>query len=427
MSTSTKLISHIKLPRFVRVDQSFPHSELSDAEVAESFAEQIKQIEGRVKPGQRICITAGSRGIDHMPMMLRSIADWVKAQGGEPFIVPAMGSHGGAVAEGQKALLESLGITEETMNCPILSSMETVHVDTVDGLEVHIDKNAYEADGIILCNRVKAHTSFNGPFESGLMKIIAIGLGKQHGAYTCHAKGDDYMSQRIETIGKSVIKNVNVICGVALLENAFDKTFKLAVLPAEKIESEEPKLLKEAKAAMGKLYFKDCDVLLVRAIGKNYTGAGMDPNVVGRCANPKLKMGISSQRLCILDISDESHGNATGMGRADLAPKRFFNKVSMDDTYPNGITSYNTSCYMFPMIMDNDKEVMQAAVASSLDIDYDAPRIIMIDNSLEIEHILISEAMIPEAEKIDEISIVSEPFELEFSAEGDLLTKIKER
>ena len=427
MSTSTKLISHIRLPRFVRADQFFPHSELSDAEVAESFKEQIKAIEGRVKPGQRICITAGSRGIDHMPMMLRSIADWVKSQGGEPFIVPAMGSHGGAVAEGQKALLASLGITEETMNCPILSSMETVHVDTVDGLEVHIDKNAYEADGIILCNRVKAHTSFNGDFESGLMKIIAIGLGKQHGAYTCHAKGDDYMPLRIAAIGKSVIKNTNVICGVALCENAFDKTFKLSVIPAEKIEEEEPKLLKEAKAAMGRIYFDDCDILIVRAIGKNYTGAGMDPNVVGRCVNPKLKMGITSQRLGILDISDESHGNATGMGRADFAPKRFFEKVSMDDTYPNGITSYNTSAYKLPLIMDNDKEVMQAAVASSLDIDYENPRMIIIDNSLEIEHILISESMIKEAEDIKELKITSEPFELEFNEHGDLLTKIIER
>ena len=305
--------------------------------------------------------------------------------------------------------------------------METVNIDTVDGLEVHIDKNAYEADGIILCNRVKAHTSFNGDFESGLMKIIAIGLGKQHGAYTCHAKGDDYMPLRIAAIGRSVIKNANVICGVALLENAFDKTFKLSVIPSEKIAEEEPKLLKEAKAAMGRLYFDDCDILIVRAIGKNYTGAGMDPNVVGRCVNPKLKMGISSQRLGILDISDESHGNATGMGRADFAPKRFYEKVSMDDTYPNGITSYNTSAYKLPIIMDNDREVMQAAVASSLDIDYENPKMIIIDNSLEIEHILISEAMIPEAEHIKELSITSEPFELSFSESGDLMTKIIER
>lgn len=427
MSTSTKLISHIKLPRFVRAEQIFPHSELSDEEVAESFKSQIDVLKGRIKEGQRICITAGSRGIDHMPMMLRSIAEWAKSQGASPFIVPAMGSHGGAVAEGQTALLKSLGITEETMGCPILSSMETVHIDTVDGLEVHIDKNAYEADGIILCNRVKAHTSFNGDFESGLMKIIAIGLGKQHGAYTCHAKGDDYMPSRIAAIGKSAIKNTNIIGGVALCENAFDKTFKLAVIPAENIETEEPKLLKEAKAAMGRLYFDDCDVLVVRAIGKNYTGAGMDPNVVGRCVNPKLKMGITSQRLCILDISDESHGNATGMGRADLAPKRFFEKISMDDTYPNGITSYNTSAYKIPVIMDNDKEVMQAAVASSLDIDYENPRMIIIDNSLEIEQILISEAMLKEAEGIDKLKLVSEPFELSFNENGDLLTKIIER
>ncbi len=425
MSTSTKLINHIKLPKFYRAKQIFPHTELSDEEVLNAFNAGVKSMEGRIKPGQRICITAGSRGIDHMPMTLKAISDWVKSMGANPFIIPAMGSHGGAVAEGQTALLKSLGITEETIGCPIISSMETVHIDTVNGLEVHIDKNAYEADGIILCNRIKAHTSFNGPYESGLMKIIAIGLGKQHGAYTCHAMGDDYMSERIGMIGKSVIKNSNVLFGVALLENAFDKTFKLEVIAAEDIESREPELLKEAKAAMGRLYFESCDVLVVRAIGKNYTGAGMDPNVVGRCANPKLKMGIESGKLCILDISDESHGNATGMGRADLAPKRFFNKISMDDTYPNGITSYNTSAYMIPVIMDNDLETMQAAVACSLNIDYDNPRILMIDNSLEIEDILISEAMREEALKKDEIEVIGGPFELDFDGEGNLLTGIK--
>ncbi|MBR2531612.1 MAG: DUF2088 domain-containing protein [Lachnospiraceae bacterium] len=424
MSTSTKLISHIKLPRFVRVSQYFPHSELTEQSFDESLDLQLDMVKERVQPGQRIAITAGSRGIDHMPKTLKRLAAWVRDLGGEPFIIPAMGSHGGATAEGQRAILAGLGITEETMNCPILSSMETVHVDTVDGLEVHIDKNAFEADGIILCNRVKAHTSFQGDFESGLMKIIAIGLGKQHGAYTCHAKGDDYMPSRIAAIGKSVIAHSNVLFGVALLENAFDKTFELDVVPAEEIETTEPKLLKKAKAAMGRLYFDSCDILIVRAIGKNYTGAGMDPNVVGRCVNPKLSLGIESQRLGILDLSTESHGNATGMGRADFAPRRFYEKVSFDDTYPNGITSYNTSAFRVPMIMDNDLEVMQACVASSLDIDYASPRMIIIDNSLEIGHILISEVMIPQTESIPELTIESDPFELEFDGAGNLLTKI---
>ncbi len=425
MSTSTKLISHIKLPRFVKTEQVFPRNQLSDEAYFASLTSQLEAMKDRVKPGQQIAITAGSRGIDHMPATLRTLADWVKSLGATPFLIPAMGSHGGAVAEGQLGILKSLGITEETMGCEIRSSMETVHIDTVDGLEVHIDKNAYGADGIILCNRVKAHTSFQGLYESGLMKIIAIGLGKQHGAYTCHAMGDDYMSSRIATIGRSVIKNANILFGVALLENAMDKTFEVDVVPSEKIETVEPELLKKAKAAMGRLYFKDCDTLVVRAIGKNYTGAGMDPNIVGRCVNPKLKMGIESQRLAILDISDESHGNATGSGRADVTTRRFFEKFSFDDTYPNAITGYGLTAYAIPVVMDNDKEAMQAAVASSIGIDYQNPRIIMIDNSLEIEHILISEAMIPEAEKIPELVIHGEPFELEFDEGGNLLTPIK--
>ena len=425
MSTSTKLISHIKLPRFIRAEQVFPHTELSEEAFTASLASQLETMKERVKPGQEIAITAGSRGIDHMPQTLRTIAAWVKAQGATPFLIPAMGSHGGATAEGQRGILASLGITEETMGCEIRSSMETVHVDTVDGLEVHIDKNAYGADGIILCNRVKAHTSFQGPVESGLMKIIAIGLGKQHGAYTCHAMGDDFMSARIQAIGNSVIKNANILFGVALLENALDKTFEVDVVKSEEIQTVEPQLLKKAKAAMGRLYFDDCDMLVVRAIGKNYTGAGMDPNIVGRCVNPKLKMGITSQRLAILDISDESHGNATGCGRADVTTRRFFNKFSGDDTYPNAITGYGLTAYAIPVVMDNDMEAMQAGIASSLGIDYANPRVIMIDNSLEIEHILISEAMIPEAEKISQLVLHGEPFELEFDDQGSLLTKIK--
>jgi Domain of unknown function (DUF362) len=350
------------------------------------------------------------------------LVDRIRALGAHPFLVPAMGSHGGATAEGQLAILESLGINEESMGCPVLSSMETVEISRIDDLPVNIDKNAYEADGIIVLNRVKAHTSFQGPYESGLMKIMAIGLGKQHGAYTCHAKGDDFMSQRITLIGNEIIKRANVLLGVALMENAHERTSRIEVLPAERIPVEEPKLLAEAKKAMGRLWFDTCDVLIVRELGKEYSGAGMDPNVTGRCVNPKLRMGIDAQRIGILDISAASHGNATGMGRADLATRRFFDKISFDGTYPSFVTCYSPMAFMMPIIVDNDEEVFKTAVASSVDIDYENPRIVIIKNSLEIENILISEVMIKEAEAIPQLTIEGEPFSLTFDAEGNLTT-----
>ncbi len=424
MSGITELVNHIRLPRFVKAHQYFPHTELSPEQIIsvldEAFAKS--EIAGRIKPAQRICITAGSRGVSNMPLVTKYLVDRIRALGAHPFLVPAMGSHGGAKADGQRAILESLGIAEESMGCPILSSMETVEIDRTEDLCVRIDKNAYEADGIIVLNRVKAHTSFQGPYESGLMKMMAIGLGKQHGAHICHAKGDDFMSARIAAIGSSVIQNANVLFGVALMENAYERTYRVEVLPAERIPEEESKLLAEAKTAMGRLWLDTCDVLIVRELGKNFSGAGMDPNITGRCANPKLKMGIEAQRIGILDISEESHGNATGMGRADLAPRRFFEKISFENTYPNFITSYVPSAFMMPIIVDSDEEVFKTAVASCLDINYENPRVIVIRNSLEIEEILVSEAMVKEVEGNSCLTVKGDPFSLSFDREGNLIT-----
>lgn len=425
MSGITHLVNHIHLPRFVRTKQFFPHNELSQEQIAQILDAgfQMKGICEKIQPKMRICITCGSRGVSNSAFVIRYMVERLREMGAEPFLIPTMGSHGGATAEGQKVVLASLGITEESMGCPILSSMETVQISQAEDFEVCIDKNAYHADGIIVLNRVKAHTSFQGPYESGLMKMMTIGLGKQYGAHICHAKGDDFMSHRISLIGSEVIRHANVIMGVALLENAFDRTFDVVVLPAEDIPKEEPQLLTRAKAAMGRIMFDSCDVLITQQIGKNFSGSGADPNIVGRSANPKLKMGISAQRMGVLDISEESHGNATGMGRFDIAPQRFFKKLSFDNTYPNFITDYGPSAYKIPVIVDSDEEVMKTAVATCLQIDYQNPRIIIIKNSLEIESILISEALIPEAQKKDNLTIEGEPFFLEFDPQGNLLTQ----
>lgn len=425
MSGITKLVAHTKIPRFVRVYQDFPHNGLRQAQIAEILEKGFAapEIRERIKPGMRICITCGSRGVSNYLFVVKYLADKLKEMGAKPFLIPAMGSHGGAVAEGQVEILRALGITEEAVGCPILSSMETVVIGHAEDFDVRIDKNAAEADGIVVLNRVKAHTSFQGPYESGLMKMMTIGMGKQRGAYICHSKGDDFMSHRISLIGNEVIKKANVVAGVALLENAFDDTYKVVVLPAEQIPAAEPKLLEEAKAAMGRIRFPSCDILMVQKIGKNYSGSGADPNIVGRCGNLKLKMGIDSKVMIVSELSDESDGNATGMGRFDIGTRKFFEKVSFDHTYPNAITDQSFAAYKVPMIVDSDEESLHTGIAVALGIDQQRPRIVIVKNSLEVENILASESMIPEVEQTPGMRVEGEPFELTFDKTGNLLTE----
>lgn len=425
MSGITKLVAHTKIPRFVRVYQDFPHNGLGQAQIAEILEKGFAapEIRERIKPGMRICITCGSRGVSNYLFVVKYLADKLKEMGAKPFLIPAMGSHGGAVAEGQVEILRALGITEEAVGCPILSSMETVVIGHAEDFDVRIDKNAAEADGIVVLNRVKAHTSFQGPYESGLMKMMTIGMGKQRGAYICHSKGDDFMSHRISLIGNEVIKKANVVAGVALLENAFDDTYKVVVLPAEQIPAAEPKLLEEAKAAMGRIRFPSCDILMVQKIGKNYSGSGADPNIVGRCGNLKLKMGIDSKVMIVSELSDESDGNATGMGRFDIGTRKFFEKVSFDHTYPNAITDQSFAAYKVPMIVDSDEESLHTGIAVALGIDQQRPRIVIVKNSLEVESILASESMIPEVEQTPGMRVEGDPFELTFDKTGNLLTE----
>lgn len=425
MSGITHLVEQMKIPRFVRVKQFFPHNELSEDQIISLIAENFAkpEIKNKIKPGQRICITSGSRGVSNIVLITKEIVRQVKALGAKPFIIPAMGSHGGATAEGQQSILTSYSITEETMGCPIISSMETVkigHADEID-VDVQIDKNAYEADGIIVLNRIKAHTGFKGKYESGLMKMMTVGLGKQAGAYVAHAAGDDAMPERLFAIGSEIIRKANIILGVGLMENAFDKTFKIAFLQPEEIPEKEPELLNEAKEVMGKIFIDECDVLILEKIGKNYSGGGMDPNVVGRS---RLPIGIKSERMGIFGLSEESHGNATGMGRADVATMKFFHQISFDDTYPNAVTDHDSSVYKIPLIAENDKECIQTSMAICLKMDTQNPRIIILKNSLEIEDMLISETLIPEAKTKPQLTITSEPFELDFDSEGNLITQI---
>ena len=397
--TIRNLLRDVKLPRFVRIKQQFDGTCIPKERIAQAVLSQLSQpqIVEKIKPGMSVCLTCGSRGIDNIVAITKAVVDFCKAQGAHPFAIPAMGSHGGATAQGQLDVLTSFGITEESIGCPIRSSMETVCIGhTNEGHPVHIDRFAAEADGIILINRIKLHTSFRGEYESGLMKMMAIGLGKQKGAETCHAEGFPRMHHMVPLFGKVILENAPVAFGLGILENAFDKTAQLHALTPAQIITEEPKLLKVAASLMPSLGFESCDVLVVDEIGKNISGCGMDPNISGVFATPGMTGGISAQRRCILSLTEETHGNGYGMGAADVVTQRLYDQLDLDMVYPNSITSTSLGFAKVPVIVDTEENAIKLCIRTCHRIDKDNPRIIRIKNTLELSEFEISESMIPE-------------------------------
>ena len=423
MGVIAELLKSTPLPKMGKIKEKFDDTCIPVDQIHDTVFEQLgqKKLEGMIKPGMRIAITVGSRGISNIPLIVRSIADFVKSQGGQPFVVPAMGSHGGATADGQRAVIEGYGVTEEAIGCPILSSMETVEIGhTEEGQPVRMDKNAYEADGIIVCGRIKPHTGFRGPYESGLMKMMAIGLGKQAGAEIIHQDGFGHFKKNIPMFGTVILRNSKVICGLALVENAYDHTREIVGLTPDEIITEEPVILQRAKSYMPRILFDSCDVLIVDEIGKNISGDGMDPNISGRFPTPYATGGIDAQRVVVLDLTKESHGNACGIGLADVTCMRLFEKFDKEATYPNAITNTVTGELKIPMIMYNDKQAIQLGIKSCNEIDRAHPRVIRIKNTMQIETIEISEGMLEEAAQNPDIEILTQPEEMHFNEQDNL-------
>ena len=426
MEPITDLIKNTPIPKMVKIREVFDSSHIEEADIPGVIIRELDrpEIGGKILPGQKIAITCGSRGINHNALMARTIVDFVKSKGAEPYIVAAMGSHGGATAEGQTQILKDYGITEEAMGCPIKSSMETVQIG-VSGVRhqpVFIDKNASEADGIILYNRIKPHTSFRGPYESGLMKMMAIGLGKQKGAESIHHQSPAIMHELVEEYGKTILENAPVLGGIAVIENAYDETYLIKGLSPAEIITEEPKLKEISYKTIAHLLFDKCDVLVVDKIGKNISGDGMDPNVSGRFVQPKYcSGGIEAEKVVILDITDETHGNAQGIGLAEVTTRRLVNRMKLEMTYPTGVTNTFLHLMKIPMIMDNDREALQLALMCCPEAeDPDNMKMIRIPNTAHIEYIEISEGMLPLAKANPNIEILSEPYDLPFDENGNL-------
>lgn len=420
--TIRNILSEQKIPKMAHVLQKLPDAAIEDIPSAVRQTLNRPEIRNTIKPDMSIAITAGSRGIEGMDIMLREIVHFVKSLGGKPFLIPAMGSHGGAVAEGQVEILRQYGITEETVGAPIRATMETTYIcDLSDGTPVYIDKYANEADGIIVVNRIKPHTGFRGKYESGLFKIMAIGLGKQYGAQMVHGRGADKMGASIEMFGNAIISHANILFGVATIENALDKPNTIVALTPQEIIEKEPEYLNLARSMMPRILFDNLDVVIVDYFGKEISGAGVDPNVTHTY---KLASGISLEgrprQVVVLDLSDGSHGNAHGVGVMDIITQRFFDKIDAGITYANSLTTGGTEVPKIPMFMENQELAIKAAIKSALGADKNNLRIVRIRDTMHLHNIEISEALMEEARSNPDIEILESPHDLEFDENGNL-------
>jgi hypothetical protein len=410
----------MRFPKVVKVRQDFPRPRVED--VGEALREQCAkgEIRSRIEPGAEVAITAGSRGIAGIDNVLRSLVRVLKDAGAKPFLIPAMGSHGGATAEGQVEILRSLGVTEESVGAEIRSSMEVVEIGkTEGGVPVYMDRIASEADGIVVVGRIKQHTDFRSGVESGLLKMSSIGLGKHAQALALHAHGvkgiRDYMVEAVYGSGK-------VLFGVGIVENAYEETAMVEAIPPERVAEREKELLEESANLMPRLPVSDIDVLFVDELGKNFSGTGMDTNVVGRFRILGVEEPESPdvKYLIVGDVSEASHGNALGVGLADFTTRRLFEKVDYEAMNQNVLTSTFVERAKIPMVMENDREALEAAVRCNWGVEPEDTRFIRIPNTLHLRYAYLSENLLDEVLANGNVEVVEEAAELDFDENGNL-------
>ena len=414
----------ITMPRMVNVRQKFEAARLHDIGGAIAREFQRSEIRSRVVAGQSIAVGCGSRGIANIAEIVKSVIRELKALGAQPFIFPCMGSHGAATAEGQKKVLESYGITEAATGVPIRASMETTIVGSLsDGTPVHMDKHAAEADAVVVINRIKPHTAFRGATESGLTKMLAIGIGKIIGAATYHTHGMDRFPELLPQVRDVNITRRNVLFGVGIVENAYDETALIELVPAEKLATREPQLQEMAKRMMPNLDFDEIDVLIIDEMGKNISGAGFDPNITGRNRRAvKWNARPLVKKIVVLGLTRETMGNATGVGSADVITMRLYRELDVPSTYANIITSCNLDGAGIPIIMNTDHDAIALAVKTVVRVKPQDCRIVRIRNTLQLAEIQVSENMLAEVSaRADRFEVVTAPAPLAFDANGTLV------
>lgn len=391
-----------EFPEIVCVRQPFA----GQPEVADVIGEVERAIlhshlPARVPRGGRIAVTVGSRGIAGIATIARTAVGTLKHLGLKPFVVAAMGSHGGGTPDGQRGLLAELGVTEASVGCPIRAELETVVLGKNSfGLPIHFDANAYDADGIVLLNRIKPHTSFRGSYESGLLKMLVVGLGKRQGAAQVHKLGLPGLIRLIPEVGEVLLGKTPVALGLAILENARERTARVVAVEPEELLETEPRLLEEARELMGRLPFAQLDVLIVGELGKNYSGTGLDPNVIGRQrveTMPDLDRPLVT-RLAVLDLSSETRGNALGVGLADLVTARLRDAIDPEPMRVNSFTSNFLTRSRVPLALEDDRAVIAAALDTCWRSDWREARLAIIPNTLELETLWVSRTLLDEVD-----------------------------
>ena len=408
-------------PPLIPVDQHFGRERVKDIKAA--IAEELEQVPPSAIAGKSIAITVGSRGITGIVDIIRALVSELKARGGHPFIVPAMGSHGGATADGQIKVLAGYGITEESTGAAIRSSMEVVEIGRLeDGTPLFIDRIASEADAIIIANKIKPHADFKGNYESGLVKMLCIGLGKHTGAVTLHRHGFDRFHEVLPRAAKVLLDRLPILFGLAILENAFDDLMRLEIVLPDRILSREKELLELAKASIGRLLLPRIDVLIIDEIGKNISGEGMDPNVTGRPGSGLPGFSAPQiQKIVVLDVTPESHGNGVGIGLADVSTRRCVEKIDFGAMYTNAITATILEPARLPLIMNSDQEAIAVALKTCNRMTPKTARIVRIKNTLELHRIWISPALLESVENHENLSVAGSKTALSFDASGYLL------
>jgi hypothetical protein len=413
----------MSLPSIARVRRRYRQPVVDDVRTATAAAIENSRIVTRLAPGARVAITAGSRGISQIGPIVGAAAAAVRGLGFDPFVVAAMGSHGGGTAPEQAALLGELGVTEATAGCPIRSSMETVVLGTNSfGLPIHFDRHAYEADGIIVLGRIKPHTSFTGRYESGLLKMLSIGLGKRQGAAQVHKLGLPGLLKLVPEVGAFLLEKTPVVLGVGILENANEETARIVAVEPEDILEIEPKLLDEARTLMGRLPIEQIDVLVVGELGKNYSGTGLDPNVIGRQrveTMPDLPAPVIT-RLAVLDLSHETRGNALGIGLADLTTERLVRSIDPEPMKVNSFTSNFLTRARVPLALPTDHDVIATAIETCWRIDPAEARMVLIPNTLELTTLWVTGALRGDVESHGELAFETDFRDIPFDEAGNL-------
>ncbi len=415
----------MKYPEMYRIHQVFDAPKVGSLE--EALSRELASIRAGelIKPGARIALSAGSRGVAHIDQILRYLVQAVRQKGGRPFLIPSMGSHGGGTSEGQVEVLKSLGITVESTGAPIVSSMDVVEIGKSRfGFPVMVAKAAADADGIIVVNRIKPHTEFEGPIESGLMKMMAIGMGKHRGCLEVHRQAVQYgYREVIPEIGGVILSKLPILFGLAIVENIYDETAVIrAVLPSRFVE-EEKELLSLAKKLMARLPFDKIDVLIVDQMGKNISGTGIDTNVIGRIMfigerepdKPKIT------RIVVLDLTEASHGNAVGIGLADYTTQRLMRKMDLAATATNAITAMTPEKGRIPIALPTDQAAVDAAIDTIGSIAPQEARIVHIKNTLELGELDASKAFLPEMKGRAELEVRRQLGPLSFDEAGSII------